>query len=232
MMRTRRGSTALALFVAIVAVVGPGSARGQAGDRATEAARKQSEADAARKARLIEAIRQIPAADDAPRRREVAQPPQGFAIRYEDPEERDDRDDPPGGPPSRVLAKDNLDRWIFGETDDESIRHERLETMLVQKIERAARFNRLTPAQQARLRIAGNGDLKRFFDRVEEKRAEFENVRRDRRSGVRLLTELYPEQSDYRQGPFGRGSLYDKMLNKILAEDPGRQTPMPTILDR
>ena len=49
---------------------------------------------------------------------------------------------------------------------------------------------------------------------------------------MRLLQELYPEQSDYQNGPFGPGSLYDKMLNKMLAEDPSRRRPMPTILDR
>jgi hypothetical protein len=104
--------------------------------------------------------------------------------------------------------------------------------MLAERIERAVRVNGLAPAHRARLQLAGQGDLKRLFDRIDARRAEFESVRRDRRAGARLLQELYPEQTDCQEGPFGRGSLYDKMLNKILREHLGRRESIPTILDR
>ncbi len=152
-------------------------------------------------------------------------------ITYEDPAEDDEPAEEAPAQPRRILARDNFDRWIFGDIDERE-RIERLEVMLAGNIERAARYNGLTPAHRARLLLAGRGDLKRFFDRVAEKRAEFEVARKDTRAGLRLLQQLYPEQSDYQKGPFGLGSLYDKMLNKILAEDPSRQRPIPTILDR
>ena len=39
--------------------------------------------------------------------------------------------------------------------------------------------NRLTPGQRQKLELAGRGDIKHFFDQVEAKRREFEEVRND-----------------------------------------------------
>ncbi len=221
-----------ALFT-VVALVGPSSARGQQAGEPMEAFRRRARAEAARREKLFDALREIGAAQPVIERQVVVVPrPQGV-ITFEEPNEDEEAPAGEASAPGRdVLARENLDRMIFGETDDEAARHRRLETMLAEKVRRAAGYNRLTAAQQGRLRLAGQGDVKRFFDRVAEKRAEFELARRDLRSGVLLLRGLYPEQSDDQNGPFGPGSLYDKMLNKILGEDPDRRLPIPTILDR
>ncbi|HEY2158458.1 MAG TPA: hypothetical protein VGH33_22700 [Isosphaeraceae bacterium] len=224
MSRHRLRRSALFLTVALAGLLVPWSARAQQADGPMRAFRRQAQADAAEKARVFERLKEnAPVPQQGPRPRNIT---------LEEPAE--DEEGPADAPPApirRILARDNFDRCVFGDVD-ESARLERLETMLVEQIERAARHNRLTAVQQARLRLAGQGDLKRFFDRVEAKRAEFELIRGDLRAGVRLLQELYPEHRDYQDGPFGRGSLYDKMLTKILGEDPNRGRPIPTILDR
>ena len=65
---------------------------------------------------------------------------------------------------------ENFDRWIFGEGLGEERRRQALEDRLVGRIEAEARRYDLTIPQRDKLRLAGMGDIKRFFDRVEERR--------------------------------------------------------------
>src|SRR4051794_5186335 len=50
----------------------------------------------------------------------------------------------------------------------------------------------LDAAHLAKLRLAGGGALKRFFDEVEEKRKTFEEARRDATEGPILLRQPVP----------------------------------------
>ena len=60
-----------------------------------------------------------------------------------------------------------------------------LNDLLRGKVESAAQEGKLTRAQQAKLLLAGKGDIKRFFDQVEERRAEFEKERKTFRPDLR-----------------------------------------------
>jgi hypothetical protein len=77
---------------------------------------------------------------------------------------------------------------------------------------------KLTDSQRAKLRLAGRGDIKRFFDAVEDKRREFERDRHSLRTGLEALRRLEPLSQVFNEGPFGDGSLFAKTLNGMNSD--------------
>jgi hypothetical protein len=73
----------------------------------------------------------------------------------------------------------------------------------------------LTESKRAKLRLAGRGDIKRFFDQVEDRRQQFETDRQSFRTGLADLQRLEPLTQVYRDGPFGDGSLSAKTLSRF-----------------
>ncbi len=76
----------------------------------------------------------------------------------------------------------------------------------------------LTESQQAKLRLAGKGDIKRFFDQVDDERSSFEIDRMSLDTGKAALRRIKPLEDAYDQGPFGDASLFDKLLHRICRE--------------
>jgi hypothetical protein len=116
---------------------------------------------------------------------------------------------------SAVMDRDNFDRWLFADGGYEMVRQRHLDDILQDKVEAAARKHKLTEAQRAKLRVAGRGDIKRFFDQVEDRRREFERDRRSFKTGLAALGRLTPLSRIYQEGPFGDGSLFAKTLHRI-----------------
>jgi hypothetical protein len=129
--------------------------------------------------------------------RQPAQPIRGFNIR------------------TAVVEPENFDRWLFADERSEEEHRRHLDDLLLARIEVLARRHKLTDPQRAKLRIAGKGDIKRFFDQVEEKRSAFETDRRNVNAGLAALRRLDSLSQIYRRGPFGDGSLFAKTFQKI-----------------
>jgi hypothetical protein len=133
-----------------------------------------------------------------------------------------DEDDEPPAPhniPFNILTSvvdpENFDRWLFADDQSEADRHRHLDDILRSKVDAAIMAHKLTDSQRTRLRLAGRGDIKRFFDQVEDRRRDFENDRHSFRAGLAALQRLDPLTKVYREGPFGDGSLFAKTLSKI-----------------
>jgi hypothetical protein len=122
-----------------------------------------------------------------------------------------------------VLERENFDRWIFGEGMDEQGRRIKLQSLLMEKIGRVMKDRDINGAQLRKLRLAGSGDIKRFFDRVEGRRPEFEVARKNFNAGRMLLRELEPLSTEFEDGPFGDDSFFAKTLKKI--EDESKAVP-------
>ena len=122
-----------------------------------------------------------------------------------------------------VLERENFDRWIFGDGMDEERRRIKLQSILTEKIDRATKDHDLNPAEFRKLRLAGSGDMKRFFDRVEECRPEFEVARKNFNAGRMVLRELEPLSTEFQNGPFGDDSFFAKTLKKIEDDSKGRR---------
>jgi hypothetical protein len=119
---------------------------------------------------------------------------------------------------SAVVRRENFDLWLFEGAGDEAARGRHLERLLQARVDAATREHRLTRAQRAKLRLAGRGDIKRFFDQVEDRRREFETARRVYRNGLAALRSLEPLTQVFHDGPFGDGSLFAKTLQRINDE--------------
>jgi hypothetical protein len=114
-----------------------------------------------------------------------------------------------------VLQRENFDRWLFADERSESERWRHLDDILQAKVEAVGREHKLTDPQRAKLRLAGRGDIKRFFDRVEDARIAFEVERQSFRTGHPALLRLEPLSQIYQEGAFGDGSLFAKTLRRI-----------------
>jgi hypothetical protein len=115
----------------------------------------------------------------------------------------------------RVLKATCFDVRLCGDLTEEK-RNVWLLSTLSEKIV-AARKRGLSAAEEEKLILAGRGDIKRFFDRIEEMRLEFETVRKDVRGGQLFLLgpEMRSLSIEFQQGPFGDDSFFAKTLAKI-----------------
>jgi hypothetical protein len=116
---------------------------------------------------------------------------------------------------SAVVESENFDRWLFVDEPSETSQQRHLDEILQARIKAAAREHELTAAQRAKLRLAGRGDIKRFFDEVAGKRSAFEIERQSYRTGRAALQRLVLLSQIYQEGPFGDGSLFAKTLQRI-----------------
>jgi hypothetical protein len=150
---------------------------------------------------------------------------QSRTITVERPVPDDEGDDPPPVRPamrldlnSMVVDRENFDRWVFVDGRSEEERRRYLEGILRSKVDVAAVLHDLTAAQREKLRVAGMGDIKRFFDQVEDRRSAFEVERRTFKTGYPALQRLVDLSQTYQEGPFEAGSLFAKMLRKMDAD--------------
>ena len=107
----------------------------------------------------------------------------------------------------------------FGHGDSEQA-HRRLETRLKSRIEQIDRACKLTPEQRNKLNVAGRGEIRRFFARIGELKAELARVVPGVEVGA-LRAHLLQEVAEYRETMtetdcFGDGSLFSKVLKSTL----------------
>jgi hypothetical protein len=205
--------------------------------------------DRARRAAIVDRIMAQPGPDAAQRlvqqqaRLDAARAQQARQIRVFDgqkqrqltltieepaPKDRDGEVDPPEpvvpmglNLNDAVLERENFDRWIFGDGIDEEGRRIRLQSLLSERIDHVMKNHDINTSQLQKLRLAGRGDIKRFLDRVEERRPEFEVARMKFNTGRILLRELEPLSTEFQEGPFGADSFFAKTLNKIESDTKG-----------
>jgi hypothetical protein len=134
---------------------------------------------------------------------------------------RDDDDLVDEDPPQReaFVVAGNLDRYFISGMENETVVHDRLNSLLAKRIEQAGRVHQLTAAHREKLRLAGRGDIKHSLDRVEGKRREFGVVKMDLDQFRLFLSELELLRNELLLGPFGAKSLYSKTLEKILTDE-------------
>ena len=86
-------------------------------------------------------------------------------------------------------------------------------------MDQVARTCSLSEIEKKRLVLAGKGDIKRFFDRVEEKRKKFDKVKTDQNKIGEIYQELLPLQMALNAGLFGEDSFHAKMVKRVLSPE-------------
>src|SRR5207248_5630599 len=95
----------------------------------------------------------------------------------------------------------------------------RLDSLLTLHVDDLERTCGLTPVQKKKLLLAGRGDIKRFFDRVEELRKKFDKVKNDQNAFAQIWQEIQPLQATFNAGLFGEESIFAKALKTTLSPE-------------
>lgn len=101
---------------------------------------------------------------------------------------------------------------------DDKARRQRLETLLRSRVDSLARTYRLSEAHQKKLLLAGQGDIKRYFDSVETTWVKLDQFADDPEETREALTEIERLGRIYPSGMFKKGSFFAKTLDKILSD--------------
>jgi|GEM_PF-733454 len=120
--------------------------------------------------------------------------------------------------PRFKIADATFDQRIFGNLRESKRGYGRLETLANLRIAEVDRAVHLSEAQKQKLQLAARGDIKRFFDLVEEKRKVFVEVRNDQQKFAAFYPQLTPLREKFQKGLVGADSLLDKSLRKTLDE--------------
>jgi hypothetical protein len=115
------------------------------------------------------------------------------------------------------IAESNFDHWIFGAGTSDHGR-KRVDAQLALQVEAIDHICGLTEEEAAKLELAGQGDIKRFYDDVVVLRAKFMKVRRNRNAFNEIYQEIQPVKARLDAGLFKQGSFFDKVLNRMLNE--------------
>src|SRR4051812_343244 len=151
----------------------------------------------------------------------------GQLARAQDEPELEQAEEPPL---QRVytITDEQFDRVLFGARRDRDTARSLLESRLKSRIESLNRLYGITKDERKKLELAGRGDIKRFFDRVEETRKQLQLATTDRIQFSRAVEELHALSRHYESGIFHEESMSSKTLKKILRQNPG----IPTEKDR
>jgi hypothetical protein len=120
-------------------------------------------------------------------------------------------------PLGRIVGREEeFDRWVFSLVGGTDAARLRLETILATRVEKIARRCALTDVQKKKLSLAGRGDLKRLFDRVDEVRARLKGDAEDEKKLTEFLEEMRLQRIDASGDVFGEGSIFAKALKSTL----------------
>jgi hypothetical protein len=112
---------------------------------------------------------------------------------------------------------EQVDQWVFGRFGGSGGARNKLDSSLTVRIEDLERACGLTEAQKKKLRLAGRGDIKRFFDKVEEMKRKLEQGQRNPNTDI--WQEIQPLQVEVNTGLFGDDSIYSKTIKRTLDAD-------------
>jgi hypothetical protein len=119
-----------------------------------------------------------------------------------------------------VVNDFQFDQWVFGSTGAGNAARARnkVESLLTLHVEELERTCSLTPVQKKKLLLAGRGDMKRFFDRVDEVRKKYTNDKNFNFQAQfqKMWQEIQPLQSTFNAGLFGDDSIYAKAMRATL----------------
>ena len=115
-----------------------------------------------------------------------------------------------------VITIEQFDSWIFGQMRDESNARVSLKSRIELEIERFERITSLTDPQKAKIRLAGTGDMKRFFDQVRRARQKFVEMGAVPQNKINDAYQLAsPLSQRLSAGLFKEGSLLKKVSMSV-----------------
>lgn len=121
------------------------------------------------------------------------------------------------------IAEEQFESWVFQTSSNEAGCRKRLDAILSMELAGLQRQFDLSEAQQQKLRLAAQGDVKLFFDKVERARDFFHENRTDQQAINLVFQEIQPLQQQLADEFFGEESLFRKVLRATLDERQSEQ---------
>jgi hypothetical protein len=123
-------------------------------------------------------------------------------------------------PRAAVFNEAQFDQWLFGNlgTVNAGVARNKLDALLTLSVEDLGRTCGLEPLQKKKLLLAGRGDIKRYFDRVEETRKKFQSVKNNQNQLGLMWQDIQVLQTAF-QGIFDEGSIFAKSLKSTLSPE-------------
>ena len=113
----------------------------------------------------------------------------------------------------------NFDAWVFNGQQPAGGGREFFAAQLKFEFEELGRICQLNKDQEAKLRLAAAGDLKRFFVLYDAKKEAFLAVRNDPQKFGEFYSQLQPLIQKSQRGLFGPGSLFAKSTRATLTPE-------------
>jgi hypothetical protein len=110
----------------------------------------------------------------------------------------------------------NVDRLVFG-VDVAAAPRERLQVLLRERIEQVAQTTTVSEGQKQKLRLAGEGDIQHFLDRVEQLKTKAQSD--EGLDWPKVRTETAPLRAAFHGRAFGGDSLFAKTLKTMLTPE-------------
>jgi len=114
------------------------------------------------------------------------------------------------------VTDETFNQWVFGSSRNASQGRKRIEALLTLQVESVERACELSDAQKGKLRLAGRGDMKRFFVSVEEVRKKAREIKNDQNKFNQIWQDIQPLQTKLNSGFFDDVSLFYKVLKRTL----------------
>jgi hypothetical protein len=114
------------------------------------------------------------------------------------------------------IPENQFDSWVFQNFPNAQAARKKLDEMLDLLAEDVERSCELSESQSKKLRLAGRGDILRFFDQVEVVRQKFLLVRKDQNKFNQIWQDISPLQVTFQAGLHDDDSLFAKTLRNML----------------
>lgn len=114
------------------------------------------------------------------------------------------------------IQENQFDSWVFQNFPNAQSARKKLDEMLDLLAEDVERSCKLSESQCKKLRLAGRGDILRFFDQVEIVRQKFLLVRKDQNKFNQIWQDISPLQVTFQAGLHDDDSLFAKTLRNML----------------
>jgi hypothetical protein len=113
-----------------------------------------------------------------------------------------------------------FEQWVFQEDGNASMARRRLDSQLTWQIDSIDRASTLTEPQKIKLRLAGRGDIKRFFDRCESVKRKYQSSEHEMQNFLReIQQDIHSLRVTWQGGLFRGDSLLVKSLRNTLTGD-------------
>ena len=114
---------------------------------------------------------------------------------------------------------EQVDQWIFSRWGGAASAKIRLEANLELRIDDIDRACAVTELQKKKLRLAGMGDIKRYYDRVEDLKRKYTAGAGSGQVNNNIWQEMQPIQLELGAGLFGDASIFVKTIKSTLDSD-------------